>query len=241
MDHSYLRITLLLGLLLGSTHALQAQEADSSSLPGGYKKSLLIGIEVPSMLFLPFFHGYSFQPMVMADVGPNLSLWAGTGLVKHGRDTVFNNLYNYRSQGYYLKGGVDIKLPMTKRSRTAFHLGMGLNVSRFKETGSVRLHYADDAFVGHPDENVYVKNLQNRSWIAAIELRQGLYADLSKTVLFFQLQESVLLRQPDNQEHTTFYISGTGVLSPRDIYGKGHTPPRDIIPAAYLYLFYRLR
>ncbi|AHM62593.1 hypothetical protein D770_21730 [Flammeovirgaceae bacterium 311] len=221
-------------MLLAST-ALRAQGQDS--LPVNTKR-LWIGLEIPSTIAHPAAGGYSFQPMLVLNLSRYATIWAGGGLVKATRDTLFNNLYDYSSEGWYVKGGGDINLNFKREANSGFRLGGGLSLSDFTEKGVVQFQYPSRMDGWRPG-NQYQENVENHTWAAAFEFRQGLFADLGKIAIQLHVQESIILRRPQNPVYPAHYVPGMGGYMPRPFLSGG-TVPRRIIPGAYFYLFYRL-
>lgn len=225
---------LLSAILLLAATALRAQD----SLTANTKK-LWIGLEIPSTIAHPVAGGYSIQPMAVLNLSRYASVWAAGGAVKVTRDTLFTNLYNYSSEGWYVKGGADINLNFKTNSSSGFRLGGGLSLSNFTERGVVQFQYHPLMFSGTRPGNQYRERVENQTWAAAFEFRQGLFIDLGKAAIQLHVQESILLRRPENPVYPAHHVPGMGGYMPRPFLG-GDAEPRRIIPGAYFYLFYRL-
>ena len=200
--HSY-RIALFICLFFLTTFGLKAQRQDSLRVT-----TFWVGLELPSTIAHPVVGGYSFQPMVLFNFSQFATAWAGGGVLKTTRDTVFNNLYDYSSQGWYVKAGIDLNLNFNPHRATGFRLGAGVNFARFTEKGELRFQYHPSLFSDSRPGNVYKEVVENRIAATAFEFRQGLFIDMRRLGLLFQIQASLLLRKPDNSDHPTYYIPG---------------------------------
>ncbi len=228
------RIIILLVLMILSSSALRAQSQDST-----HTKRLWIGLELPSMFALPFMKGYAFQPMVLLNLSKYATVWAGGGAMKVSRDTLFNNMYNYNSQGRYLKAGADINLNIKEHNATGFRLGAGINVASFTEEGQLRFGYPPGLFGDEMPENVYIQTLENKTWAASLEFRQAFFAESGRLALQLQTQLNYVMKHPNNPRHPVHYIPGMGTYMPQPFLGDRKSP-RRIVPGACLYLFYSL-
>jgi hypothetical protein len=228
-------------MLLMACVNLQARGQDTTSISVNSKR-LWIGLEIPSTIAHPAAGGYSFQPMLVFNLSRYATIWGAGGVMKITRDTLFNNYYDYSSEGWYLKGGADINLNFKKEANSGFRLGGGLSVANFTEKGVLQFQYSSDLFEGQRPGNHYTKQLENQSWAVAFELRQGLFADLGRVACQLHVQQSIILRKPVNPSHPPHAIPGMGGYMPRPLLtgNHGRNVPRQIIPGAYFYLFYRL-
>lgn len=104
-------------------------------------KVSMLGPGSANIIAHPVTGGYAFQPMLVINLSRYGSVWTGGGFVKTTRDTLFNNLYNYSSQGYYLKGGADLHLNFKNHRSSGFRLGGGINFARFTEKGLLQFQY----------------------------------------------------------------------------------------------------
>lgn len=230
---AYRIITVLFVVVLASV-CLRAQGHDSLQV-----KKVWVGLEVPSVFGRPFLGGYSLQPMVLFNISKHAALWGGTGMVKASRDSLFNNLLDYESKGWYLKGGADINLNLKAHNATGFRLGGGVTYAQYREKGQLRMQYGPELFEGVQPGNIYAQAIAQETWAAAFEFRQGFFADLERFGLQLQTQLNYVLKKPNNPAHPTHYIPGMGIYKPQPFLGDSR-PPRRIIPGIYFYLFYKL-
>ena len=136
MERYRYRIALFICLFLLTSIGLKVQAQDTLRT-----STIWVGLELPSTIAHPVMGGYSFQPMVLFNFSPYATAWAGGGVLQTTRDTLFNNLYDYSSQGWYLKGGIDLNLNFKPHSATGFRLGGGVNYAKFTEKGELRFQY----------------------------------------------------------------------------------------------------
>ncbi|WP_224995192.1 hypothetical protein [Cesiribacter sp. SM1] len=225
---------LLMGLV-----SLKASGQDTTSVN---RKRLWIGLEIPSTFAHPARGGYSLQPMVVLNLSRYATVWGAGGLMKITRDTLFKNLYDYSSQGWYVKGGAELNLNFKKEANSGFRLGGGLSLANFTEKGMLQYSYTSELFEGQRPGNRYTEELENQTWAAAFEFRQGLFADLGKVAFQLHLQQSILLHEPANPRHPAHAVPGMGGYMPRPFFSgiRNSIKARKIIPGAYFYLFYRL-
>lgn len=238
MVYSAARIrAFLIGLILLLCLSIQAQDSIRHSSP-----QLWLGLEAPGTLVYPFKGGISVQPAAFIRLQDAWTLWAGAGYVAYPSDTVFRNVYEYKSSGYYIKSGADLHITAKHQQMMRLVVGGGLTYSRFSEKGVVRLQYAagrfhTDNYQGAP----YEHTLSQAGWTAAVELRQGFFIEIGKLGIQLLVHESFIMRRPPQENFPVHYAPGVGIYSPNDkFFGNPNVSYRRIVPSATAYLFYRI-